>query len=240
MKLLAIEDSQEAQKLIEIALKNFAFVTFASDLKSARQLLKADRYDLILLDLNLPDGNGLDLCQELQLYPYRVPVIVVSGKSEVSDRVVSLVAGADDYINKPFDARELQARIDSVLRRSAQAPKTAQMKIGSLDVNLLQQRVACNGSTVDLTPIEYRILVALGQSLNTVLSREDMYERLWGEDVHVSQRNIDAHVSKLRRKIQDLGFVIHSKRGEGYALVFTPPTVKAVLPQPAADLPRGM
>jgi DNA-binding response OmpR family regulator len=239
MKLLVIEDSLEAQKLIDVALKNFANVSFANDLKSARSQLKADKYDLILLDLNLPDGNGLDLCQELQMYPYRIPVIVVSGKTEINDRVVSLVAGADDYIHKPFDGRELKARIESVLRRSAHSPKTTEMKIGSLDVNLLQQRVHCAGVGVDLTPIEYRILVALGQSLNTVISREDLYERLWGEDIHVSQRNIDAHVSKLRRKIQDIGFVIHSKRGEGYALVYSAPS-PVLTPKLNAELPRGM
>lgn len=238
MKILVIEDSLEAQKLIQIGIQDMAIVRFAESLAVGRELLQEDKYDLILLDLNLPDGDGLDLCQEVQLYPYRIPVIVVSGKSEVDDRIHSLVAGADDHINKPFDMRELRARIESVIRRFKLSPRASQLMIGNLKVNLLHQKVEHDEKPIDLTPIEYRIFVALGQSLNMVINREDLYERLWGEDVHVSQRNIDAHVSKLRKKVQDFGFVIHSKRGEGYALVYSEQPIKTA--QKGSELPRGL
>lgn len=217
-RVLVIEDSIEAQKLVEVALKGIHDLEYAGSLAEARKSLRDTEYDLVLLDLTLPDGDGLNLCEEVQKENSRLPIIVVSAKTSVSDRVMGLVTGADDYITKPYDSRELKARIDTVMRRTHLAPRSSQMLIGELTVDLLAQRVESEETPIDLTPIEYRILVALGEKMGEVLTRDEIYERLWGEAVNVGQRNIDAHVSKLRRKVKDYGLSIHSKRGAGYAM----------------------
>lgn len=237
-KVLVIEDSVEAQKLVELALKGIHELDFAASLAEARKNLREKEFDLVLLDLTLPDGDGLNLCEEVQKENSRLPIIVVSAKTSVSDRVMGLVTGADDYITKPYDSRELKARVDTVMRRTHLAPKSSQMLIGELAVDLLAQRVEAEEKPLDLTPIEYRILIALGEKMGEVLTREQIYERLWGEAVNVGQRNIDAHVSKLRRKVKDYGLSIHSKRGEGYAM--TGDKLEKTVKTTSNTLPHGI
>ena len=177
-RVLVIEDSIEAQKLVEVALKGIHDLEYAGSLAEARKALRDSEYDLVLLDLTLPDGDGMNLCEEVQKENSRLPIIVVSAKTSVSDRVMGLVTGADDYITKPYDSRELKARIDTVMRRTHLAPRSSQMLIGELTVDLLAQRVESEETPLDLTPIEYRILVALGEKMCEILTPDQIYERL--------------------------------------------------------------
>ncbi len=223
--ILLIEDSIEAQILIQKSLPDHA-IEATKFYQEAVKLLETKQYDLILLDLNLPDGNGYDICQQLKEGTNipRIPIIMITGQSGVEDRIKGLNSGADDYIAKPFSPLELKARIESVLRRGPTRTDQNQLVFGNLTLKIQEQKAYIHADSkqkqIDLTPVEFKILLKLSQSQNTV-PRKDLMHFVWGKDFHISPRNVDTHVCKLRKKIEDASLTIKNKRGQGYFLAQT-------------------
>ena len=176
------------------------------------------RPDLVLLDIGLPDGSGLDVCRELRASS-SVPIIILSARGEEADRVVGLELGADDYVVKPFSAREVIARIRAVLRRSA-APAAAPagpIEIGSVRLDPARRTVAFAGEDVELARKEFDLLALLMQEAGTVVQRERLIDEVWDVNWFGSTKTLDVHVSALRKKLDPS--YIHTVRGVGFRFV---------------------
>ncbi len=223
--ILIVEDSQEAVALIERALKGND-LHVASTLAAAREFLAGDfPLDLIVLDLGLPDGDGLGFASQLSSAgTTEIPIIFLSARHDVRDKLAAFSLGADDYIEKPFDVLEFQARVGARLRKLEQLrahPKVLDFGRIRLEPESLRAFQACEGrcEEVDLSPTEYRILRALLETPGWVLSREQLTLHVWGERV-VAPRTIDSHVSNLRTKLDTSLVQIESVRGVGYRIGF--------------------
>lgn len=219
-RILVIEDSLESQNLVKRALYQKFDVKFCTNLREARSAIIREKFNLVLLDRNLPDGDGADFCSELYESgtSKKSPVIMVTARGDIEDKMRGFGCGADDYIPKPFDSRELVARIESVLRRNWNLSE--EMDLGDLRINFIDQKVYkienSDTSLVDLTPIEFKILSIFARSQNKIVKRDELFREVWGNQIHLNPRNIDTHVCKLRQKLNSEEFVIQSVRGSGY------------------------
>ncbi|MDX1407414.1 MAG: response regulator transcription factor, partial [Saprospiraceae bacterium] len=177
--------------------------------------------DLILLDVMLPGMDGIEVCRALRQRGNRVPIIMLTAKSQEVDRIVGLEIGADDYVTKPFSPRELQARVKAVLRRTNR-DKPVVRSFGSVEIDIEGHQVARNGQTVNLTALEFSLLKYFLAHRGRVLSRNEILDAVWGEDVIVDPRTVDTHVANLRRKLEEdpanPDWLI-GVRGVGYKLV---------------------
>lgn len=204
-KILLVDDERSILDLLEMILKREQFqVAAASDGKSAMALLDSFNPDLVLLDLMLPDTNGHDLCREMTK-KRRVPIIMLTAKNDIIDKVLGLELGADDYITKPFDTRELVARIKAVLRR-LDKDEAGHRKILSyldLEVDLENRTVTKNGKPIELTLKEYELLEVLIKNPRKVFGREELLQQVWGYDFIGDTRSVDICVTRLRKKIED-------------------------------------
>lgn len=204
-KILVVDDEQAILDLLEMILKREQFqVARAPDGKSAMALFDTFNPDLVLLDLMLPDKNGHDLCREMT-NKRKVPIIMLTAKNDIVDKVLGLELGADDYITKPFDTRELIARIKAVLRRIGKNEETNKNVLSHLDlvVDLENRTVTKNGKPVELTPREYELLEVLVRNPRKVFSREELLLQAWGYDYMGDTRAVDICVTRLRKKIED-------------------------------------
>jgi len=183
----------------------------------ALDLSAASRFDVVLLDLGLPDRDGFDVCRELRARS-DVPIIVVTARGEESDRVVGLELGADDYVVKPFGLRELIARIRAVSRRATARTGTHEpLRVGTLELDERARRATLAGEDLALTPKEFDLLVALARDPGAALSRRRLLEDVWETTWYGSSKTIDVHVAALRRKLGDAGW-IETVRGVGFRL----------------------
>lgn len=202
--LLAIDDDQDILKVLKANLELHGFILLTADsLAAARALLVDHRPDLVLLDLMLPDGDGLEFCCALKsLYP-SLPVIMLTAKDKVSDKVIGFELGADDYMVKPFETRELLARIRARLRPAALPQQASLLTAGELSLDLRNQIVTVRGTVVALTPKEFQVLACLVENRNNLVSREDIRQRLWRDTkLYAWSRVIDVHIQHLRQKIE--------------------------------------
>ena len=204
-KILIVDDERAILDLLEMILKREQFqVAAASDGKSAMTLFDSFNPDLVLLDLMLPDTNGHDLCREMTK-KRSVPIIMLTAKNDVIDKVLGLELGADDYITKPFDSRELVARIKAVLRR-LEKNKAADGKVFrhlDLVVDLENRTVTKGGKPVELTLKEYELLEVLVKNPRKAFGREELLQQAWGYDYMGDTRAVDICVTRLRKKIED-------------------------------------
>jgi DNA-binding response OmpR family regulator len=222
-RILVVEDSVESLNLVKRALGSSCAIDSAASLSEADRLLNKNKYDLVLLDVMLPDGDGYKLCSLLQADDElkNTPVIFLTAKNALTDKVLGFQVGADDFITKPFDALELKARVEARLRKRERDRHEADLiRIGDLEINKTTQKASINdgGKTLqlDLTPIEFKILIQLAREPNSVLSREAILNAVWGENVYIYHRSVDTHVSKLRKKMGDKAAWIESVHGTGY------------------------
>ncbi len=202
--LLAIDDDPDIRKVLKanLELHGFALLT-ADSLAAARVLLADQRPDLVLLDLMLPDGDGLEFCCTLKSRYPNLPVIMLSAKDKVSDKVIGFELGADDYMVKPFETSELLARIRARLRAAPSALQVSVLTAGELTIDLRNESVTVRGTEVSLTPKEFQVLACLAENRNNLVSREEIRRRLWGDSQLYSwSRVIDVHIQHLRRKIE--------------------------------------
>ena len=215
MKLiLIVEDEANIRGLIALSLRRSGYETVqAKDGAEAADLLEKQMFDLVLLDVMLPEIDGFTLID--YILPKSIPVIYITAKSSLKDRVYGLHLGADDYIVKPFEPLELLARVESVLRRSGRGAKS--LKAFGVQVDPLAVQVTQNGRPVHLTPREYDLLVQLMRSRGVAIYRSVLYERVWGGEPKNDTRTLDLHIQRLRQK---LGWAdkIETVRGVGYKL----------------------
>ena len=203
-RILIIDDDADLNALLTEYLGRFGH-QLRSATTAARGLseLRRELPDLVILDIMLPDIDGLSLCREIR-GEFDVPIVMLTARGEVADRVMGLELGADDYVPKPFEPRELVARIQSVIRRTAsKAPLSGALEFDGLRLEKETRRVVLDSEAVELTTMEFELLTILMQSHGRVLSRNYLIERLRGIDVDVYDRSIDMLVSRLREKLRD-------------------------------------
>jgi DNA-binding response OmpR family regulator len=216
-RLLLVEDEREVAASMRAMLEQDGYVVeVAGSLRDARRALGAG-WDLVLLDWRLPDGEGIDLLRELRRTS-SVPVLMVTARVDVIDRVLGLELGADDYVTKPFEPRELLARIKARLRGAQQAaPPTRVVAHAGVEIDLDARAVTFQGRAVTLTRMELDLLALLLEHPGRVFSREELLNRVWGFERTPTTRTVDTHVAELRSKLR--ADLIESVRGIGYRLV---------------------
>ena len=178
------------------------------------------RPDLILVDWMLPDMSGLELVRQLRRDSHTrdIPIVMLTARAEEADKVAGLESGADDYLTKPFSARELIARIQAVLRRSAPAGQAERVEVEGLTLDQAGHRVLAGDKSVSLGPTEYRLLAFLMTHPDRVYSRSQLLDRVWGGNVYVEERTVDVHIRRLRKALEDSGYdrFVQTVRGAGY------------------------
>jgi DNA-binding response OmpR family regulator len=222
--ITVLDDEEDLLALLKLHLGNAGFSVAAfSDPERLFSYLRSHAPDLLILDLMLPGTDGLEVFRLLKRSDSwsGIPVIMLTARAGEADRVLGLEMGADDYLTKPFSARELTARVRAVLRRAGETAEGAgrRIQIGDgLVVDRDRREVAADGVRIDLTPAEFGILDALASSGGRVLSRDKLLDHLWGDGKVVTDRTIDVHIRNLRRKLGRRGTIIRNVRGAGYKL----------------------
>jgi len=219
--ILLVEDDERTRRLVEVYLQREGYFVITADngydaLDAARRSLPS----LVLLDLMLPGMSGLEVCRILREESNPL-VIMLTARTTEEDKVIGLDSGADDYITKPFSPRELVARVRAVIRRSVGGPGSRDVAVtaGGLSLDPVRKRVTLEGRQIDVTPVEFRILLLLAQNRGVVFSREQLIDRVFGYEYDGLDRTVDAHIKNLRRKIErDRGEpqYIRTRFGEGY------------------------
>ncbi|MCV2367141.1 response regulator [Roseateles oligotrophus] len=206
-RLLVIDDDARLTGMLSEYLGAAGFdVVVAGSLGAGREVLAGAPFDLLVLDLMLPDGDGLDFCRELRADPHtrRLPVLMLSARGEPMDRILGLELGADDYLAKPFEPRELQARIKALLRRlEPEAGDADVLRFGRLEIDLAARMARLDGQPLDFTGHQFDLLVVLAQSPGRVLSRDLIMDSLKGHPLDAFDRSIDVHISRIRALIED-------------------------------------
>ena len=206
-RLLLIDDDARLTAMVGDYLRRNGYeVDAAGSLAAGRDHLRQRPYDALLLDLMLPDGDGLDLTRELRGDPRtrRLPLLMLTARGEPMDRIVGLEIGADDYLPKPFEPRELLARVKALLRRAAPEPLGDEvLRFGRLEVDLGARQARLGGETCELTSHQFDLLVVLAQSPGRVLSRDQIMDALKGHPLEAFDRSIDVHISRIRAVIED-------------------------------------
>jgi DNA-binding response OmpR family regulator len=206
-RLLLIDDDLRLTDMVGEYLRRNGFeVDTAGSLNAGRQRLEQGAYDALLLDLMLPDGDGLDLARALREQPRtrRLPLLMLTARGEPMDRIVGLEIGADDYLSKPFEPRELLARVKALLRRAAPAPADDEvLRFGRLEVDLGARQARLDGQPCDLTGHQFDLLAVLASHPGRVLSRDQIMDALKGHPLEAFDRSIDVHISRIRAVIED-------------------------------------
>jgi two-component system response regulator ResD len=200
-KVLVVDDEESVRELIELYLKKEGFeVIHAREGKQALRLNGEHHPDLIILDLMLPELDGWEVCRQIRSTS-KVPIIMLTARTEEVDRIVGLELGADDYVVKPFSPRELVARVKAILRRGSSAAEESEvLSFPGLRVDRIQHRVEVDGDEVHLTPTEFRLLWCLASRPARVFSRAELLDRIWGYDSESDARTVDVHIKRLRQK----------------------------------------
>jgi len=219
MRLLILEDAEDLADAIADRMAASGHVCDkAATLEDARQLLGLQPFDLAIVDINLPDGSGLALLRELRAAKNRLPVLVLTARLAIDDRVTALDAGADDYLVKPFDFRELEARIRAIVRRrNGEADPILQA--GAIRFNTLTRQVTVAGAPCELTRREQSLLEILISAKGRVVAKEELHSRLFGFEEEAGINAIELYVARLRKKLGSSDFVIRTLRGLGYQAV---------------------
>jgi len=204
-RILAIDDDRDILKVVKANLELHDYEVLTSEnWADAQELLKKNLFDLIILDVMLPDGDGMEICRSLRKEMPEVPVIMLTARDKVSDKVFGLESGADDYVVKPFETLELVARIKACLRRVTAPALKEKVTVGKLQVDYKKRIVTVSGETVDLTPKEYSLLCFFIEHRGEAVSRETIRKNIWkGSKIYSWSRVIDVHIQHLRQKIEE-------------------------------------
>lgn len=220
MRVLIVEDETEFANALRVALERERFVVDQADcISMAQEAAMSGSYDLVLLDRTLPDGDGLSLLPVLRETHPGLPVIVLSARGEVTDRIAGLDNGADDYLIKPFDVDEMFARIRAVRRRPADLA-SEEIHVGALVFDVTNDEASVGGVRLDFTRRELRVLASLVRRRGRTVLREALEQAVFGFDDEVQSNTLDSHISRLRRKLAEAnaGIEIHAIKGVGYLL----------------------
>ncbi len=219
VRLLLVEDTFDMAEAIMIRLERTGIACdLAKTLEQARACVDVQRYDVIILDINLPDGLGTDLLKEMRARGDRTPVLMLTAEFAVDERVSSLDSGADDYLVKPFDHRELEARIRALFRRE-QGDKVEEIALGNLTFNPSAKLVRMGDNPINLTRREFALLELLVRNRGGTISKERLYEGVFSfQDTEVSMNAVELYVARLRKKLSGSSIRIETQRGLGYKL----------------------
>jgi len=202
-RILVVEDEPAIALGLEDDLKMEGYeVEVVRDGSTAARRGREGGFDLILLDVMLPGKDGFEVCRELRRAGLRTPILMLTAKAEEEQKVMGLELGADDYVTKPFGTRELRARIKALLRRSGGERTEDCRRFGEVEIDFGRGEVRASGRSVDLTPIEFRLLAVLIHARGRVLNREQLLDAAWGPGAFASARIVDNHIANLRRKIE--------------------------------------
>jgi two-component system, OmpR family, copper resistance phosphate regulon response regulator CusR len=220
MRVLIVEDDEALSQFLRKSLAASHYeADVAADGERARELVEQQEYDLVILDLNLPKADGLEVLRHIRARNTALPVVALTARREVQDRVKALDLGADDYLAKPFAFAELSARVRALLRRSQQ-PAGQVLRVEDLELNRVERRVSRSGTQIDLTPKEIALLEYLMQNEGRCVTRTMIIENVWKMHSDTITNVVDVYVNYLRKKV-DEGFepkLIHTVRGAGYRL----------------------
>lgn len=220
--VLMVDDDPDVRTSVARGLRHSGFdVRVAASGKEALRLLSNESHDALVLDVQMPELDGVAVVTALRALGNDIPICVLSARDTVNDRIAGLEAGADDYLTKPFDLGELVARLNALLRRASHAERAPDtMTVGALTIDTARRLVFVAGERVDLTKREFDLLAVLAENTGVVLSRQRLLELVWGYDFDVDTNVADVFISYLRRKLEgpDVPRVIHTVRGIGYVL----------------------
>jgi two-component system, OmpR family, copper resistance phosphate regulon response regulator CusR len=221
MRVLIVEDERKISAYVKRGLKEQGYAADAAfDGQEALDLASAASYDLIVLDILLPGVDGLSVCRQLRKRGLRVPILMLTARDAVDDRVAGLDAGADDYLVKPFAMKELLARLRALTRRGSESSKSPVLRAADLSMDTTAHRVRRGSRAVELTAKEYAVLECLLREPDRVFTRTMIAEHVWNYDIYNESNVVDVYIRNLRRKIDD-GFdlkLLHTVRGTGYRL----------------------
>jgi DNA-binding response OmpR family regulator len=222
MRLLVVDDDRAILKLIARVLQDDGYaVDTASTGEEARTLALVNEYDGIVLDLQLGDRHGFEILQEVRRSGRRTPVLLYSGRADTDSIVRGLDAGADDYVVKPVSNEELKARVRTLIRRGGGSSRVGeQVTVGNLTLNRLTRRVTCSTESVPLTAMELKLLEHLMLRAGETITRSELHDKVWDMHFDPSSNVIDAHVARLRKKLQRAGAsaAINTRRGIGFVM----------------------
>lgn len=208
-RILVVEDEEALCMTLGDRLRNEGYhVDFANDGAEGFQMLQTGHFDLAIIDLMLPIRSGLDLCNDARRAGFHIPIIMLTAKSQVTDKIVGLKMGADDYVCKPFDTAELMARIEAQLRRSDRLPKNSQLpqplifQLGDVVLDTGSVRATRDGRVLNLTAKEFQLLHYFAQHRGKTISREELLLKVWDQKADTLTRTVDMHIAVLRQKIE--------------------------------------
>jgi DNA-binding response OmpR family regulator len=219
-RILIVEDNKDIALLVERRLSKQFAVEVAVNGEEATEKINANPYDMIILDLSLPKKSGFDVLKDMRKKSAYPPVLILSGLNAVEDKVKGLKLGADDYLAKPFDIKELIARIDALMRRVPSAQEIVKLGAGDLEMDLVSRKVIRAGSDITLSPREFALLEYLLRKKDKVVSRKEIAEEVWGHKFDAGTNFVDVYINYLRKSV-DKDFpkkLIHTVYGQGFVL----------------------
>jgi len=223
-QILVVDDEPSIVQLSRLYLERDGYrVIEAGDGKTALETTRSAQPALVLLDIMLPEMDGLEVCRTLRAEKNQVPIIMVTARDDDIDKILGLELGADDYLTKPFNPREMVARVKALLRRATAVADTESqpaLHLGDLTIDPARREVHIGGTPVDLRTQEFEVLYILAQNHGIVLTREKLLNLAWGFDFAGETRTVDVHVSQIRRKLQGSSVKIDTVTGIGYKLVY--------------------
>ncbi len=227
LNILVIEDEPDIRATIEYNLSQEGYsVTSVGSIAEVNSIKEPSIFDLILLDLMLPDGSGLNICKKFKKddITQSIPIIILTAKDDEVDKVVGFELGADDYVTKPFSVRELILRVKAVLKRGNSKKDIVEIErqFGDLKINIDAHEVYVDSIPIDLTALEFRLLKELVDKRGRVQSRDQLLSEVWGYNSEVTTRTVDTHIKRLREKLGSMGKYVQTIRGVGYKFSRTP------------------
>lgn len=217
--ILLVEDSEDLQDLVKMVLSPIANLTIVPSVQAALQAISSGKFDLILMDVMLADGNGFDLTAQLRARPggRDLPIIFMTSRGDIDDKITGFKLGAEDYIVKPFDSTELRLRVENRLQKMSSQRKSDVIEVANLRMEIPLQKafLVKENINLELTPLQFKILFYLVTHQGVVVSRDQLVSEIWGKDVHIG-RSVDTHVNSLRKKFGRYAKYIQSVYGSGY------------------------
>jgi len=220
-RVLVVEDDPAVRNAVVRVLELDGYrVQVAKDGRMALDMIEKDTPDAVVMDVTMPFVDGITVCREVRHRGNRVPILLLTARVEINDRVDGLDAGADDYLTKPFAIKELSARVRALLRRNATPKSESRLVVGPLTIDRETRTVIRSHRTIELTKTEFNLLELLAEQHGIVLSRDYLYEHIWGFDFETNSKSLDVYIGYLRRKINAAGEPdpIRTVRGVGYSL----------------------
>lgn len=217
--ILLVEDDERIREIIRKYIERESFVLYEADTgEKALDELDKRKYNLIILDVMLPDLDGWTILRNIRKY-MDVPVIMLTARSEEDDKLFGFELGADDYVTKPFSSRLLLARMKALLKRNSESSIKSTLEINGIIINKEFRQAFMDGNKLDLTPIEYSLLLYFAENSNIALSRGKILDAVWGYDYYGDERTVDTHVKRLRKKLSYKSKLVETVRGYGYRMV---------------------